>query len=103
MTLISWRLCRQTSMTVRDAGCMTANRHVSIARPRSMGAADLAELRALQDLASLSLRGCPSLAAAGVSSLAALTALRRASAGIGEQLAGELAAPQQQGCISSRL
>ena len=43
---------------------------------RSMGAADLAELRALQDLASLSLRGCPSLAAAGVSSLAALTALR---------------------------
>ncbi len=45
-------------------------------RPRSMGAADLAELQALQDLASLSLRGCPSLAAAGVSSLAALTALR---------------------------
>ena len=42
----------------------------------SMGAEDLAELRALHDLASLSLRGCPSLAAAGVSSLAALTALR---------------------------
>ena len=42
----------------------------------SMGAPDLAELRALHDLASLSLRGCPSLAAAGVSSLATLTALR---------------------------
>ena len=48
----------------------------ALVRLHSMGAADLAELRALQDLASLSLRGCPSLAAAGVSSLAALTALR---------------------------
>ena len=67
---------------------------------RSMGAADLDELRALQDLASLSLRGCPSLAAAGVSSLAALTALRRASAGI---ILKQPLQADRRGCMSARL
>ena len=43
---------------------------------RSMGSADLAGLRALQELATLSLRGCSGLATDGLASLAALTALK---------------------------